>query len=421
MFNSQNSQTLACRIDLRAVKAAKKRQRQKGKRVTLADTECSGLRLVVNAASASWTYAYRKRGLKDGGKRHPQRTLKLGDLATMSAVDARFAAEQVKAAVRSGRDPAAELRADKRVKDTDSDQHLELNAFLKQYIAASLNSGSKHHKNEAANVRKALLELKIGHLEPPAVTVKDLRRLLELHSGRPATARHRFGAISRFFDYLIDEEFLLISPAASISNKRKPSPPTPRQRFYNESELHALWNSASALNSGYCNYLRFLIAVPLRSSETAELTWSNVDFDRMEIKLSGLDTKKRTTFTMPISSLAKAVLKNAADANTVRIFQMSKNVDAPMTAWSHFHDQVRAVSGVSDFSRHDLRRTFSTLIGKNSDFNNDIIDSLLKQKQSPTLSGVEQSYQQAQRLFTRRQVMQKWSDQLSQIINRKQA
>lgn len=416
MFITQTSQTVSCRIDRKAIDAAKKRQRELGKRVTIADTECSGLRLVVNATSASWTYAYRKRGFIDGGKRHPQRTMKLGDLATIAPPDARYKAEQVKAAVRDGMDPAAQTRSEKRFKDLEATRQLDAQILLDVYIKQTLNAGTQHHKDEAAHCQKALVEMSVAHVRPSQVRVKDLRRLLEIHISRPATARHRFGAISRFMDYLVDEEFLTINLAHSISKKRKPPPPEPRQRFYKEAEVRDLWASAIDLKPVYCSYLRFLIAVPLRSGEAADLNLSQVDMDRMEIRLSANDTKNSTAFTMPITSLVKAILKDAQQTNPARVFQLSNKPDAPMTAWSHFHDRVRAVSGVSDFSRHDLRRTFSTMMGEHSDFNDDVIDSLLNHKQSATRSGVMRHYQHAQRLPKRREVMQTWNDFLEGTI-----
>ena len=304
--------------------------------------------------------------------------MKLGDLATTSIADASYKVEQIKAAVRNGLDPAVESRAEKRQHDLEAAKRTDLDGLPVQYIALSLSTGTKRHKDEAAHCQKALSEMGIGHGEPAEIRAKDLRRLLEMHRERPATARHRFGAMSRFLNYLVDEEFLPINPALSISQKRKPSPPAPRQRFYNEAEVVALWHSAIDLKPVYCNYLRFLIAVPLRSGETAELTWSQIDMDRMEIRLSAADTKNSTAFTMPVTGLAKAILEDASQAKTARVFQLSNIADAPMTAWTHFHDRIRSVSGISDFSRHDLRRTFSTLVGEHSDFKEDVYRFTIK-------------------------------------------
>ena len=71
MFKKIPTESLKCHIDLRAIDRAVKRQRETGKRFTLSDTVCRGLRFVINPNAAGWTYTYRKRGFVDGGKHHP--------------------------------------------------------------------------------------------------------------------------------------------------------------------------------------------------------------------------------------------------------------------------------------------------------------------------------------------------------------
>jgi hypothetical protein len=66
------SKSIHCKIDQRAIARYVKEQRALGDRITLSDTECRGLKLAINSQSASWTYAYRKRGYMNGGKRYPQ-------------------------------------------------------------------------------------------------------------------------------------------------------------------------------------------------------------------------------------------------------------------------------------------------------------------------------------------------------------
>ena len=97
--------TIHLRIDKKAIEKAIKDQRSVNGRLFLADTDCKGLRLAINSRTASWTYAYRKRGFDFGGKRFPMRRLKLGDVVTMTPTEARFEAEQVKALLRDGGDP----------------------------------------------------------------------------------------------------------------------------------------------------------------------------------------------------------------------------------------------------------------------------------------------------------------------------
>ena len=73
---------IKCTIDRRAIESAIKQQKTLEQKVILVDP--SGLRLAVNSKSASWNYNYRKRGVDYYGKRHPQRTLRLGDTVNMN-------------------------------------------------------------------------------------------------------------------------------------------------------------------------------------------------------------------------------------------------------------------------------------------------------------------------------------------------
>ena len=66
--------TIHLRIDKKAIEKAIKAQRAMNGRLFLADTD-KGLRLAINSRTASWTYAYRKRGFDFGGKRFSMRTL----------------------------------------------------------------------------------------------------------------------------------------------------------------------------------------------------------------------------------------------------------------------------------------------------------------------------------------------------------
>ena len=99
---------IKCTIDRRAIESAIKQQKTLEQKVILVDP--SGLRLAVNSKSASWNYNYRKRGVDYYGKRHPQRTLRLGDTVNMTPQEARLRVEKVKAEVRNGEDPAAKIK-----------------------------------------------------------------------------------------------------------------------------------------------------------------------------------------------------------------------------------------------------------------------------------------------------------------------
>jgi len=408
--------TIHLRIDKKAIEKAIKQQREANKRLLLADTDCKGLRLAINSRSASWTYAYRKRGFDFGGERFPMRTLKLGDVVTMTPQEARFEAEQIKALVRDGRDPADEIRKKRRNNQNANDQDRSLDWWLNNYSHNYLGADTKHKRDEASHVRLALEELQIGDQPARNLTEAHIKELTLMHRDRPATARHRFGALSRFLDFLIERTVITANPFANISRKSRPKNPMPRNTFYDINQVKMLWHPAHPLKDVYIRYLRFLITTPLRAVEAAELRYAQISVSRMEISLTSADTKNSEPFVMPLSDLAMQQMNLNAQSNDQRIFQLSTKADQPMKSWSHFNNSVRKATGIDNFNIHNLRRTFSTLTAENSEFGEGLIDGLLNHKQSATRSGVMRHYQLAKHTQRRRDVMDWWQDFLTSEV-----
>ena len=399
---------IACKIDQRSIDTYIKQQKALGERVTLSDQTCAGLKLVINSRSCSWTYAYRRRGYIDGGKRHPQRTMRLGDPISMSPPEARLAAEIIKAQVRAGGDPASAQRSEERLRRSEASRKQSCTAWLACYSANCMRDGEgKYQRDELRNVRLSLQELSLAEAYPEELTPRHIRELADMHQERPATGRQRLGALSRFLDYLLDEEVLPSNPCVAVSKRRRPKPPAPRMNFYSPDDLRALWN-ADGLKQQYQRYLRFMITTPLRAAEGAELTWGQIDASRAEISLSSDETKNAEHFIIPLSPTAISVIEADHPTHDRLVFPLSARTGEKMTSWSHFNRCVRAASGIDSFILHDLRRTFSTLMAENTDVSETIIDSLLNHKQSATRGGVIRHYQQAKHLETRRDVMQEW-------------
>ena len=409
--------TIHLRIDKKAIEKAIKDQRSMNGRLFLADTDCKGLRLAINSRTASWTYAYRKRGFDFGGKRFPMRTLKLGDVVTMTPTQARFEAEQVKALVRDGGDPAVERRKAQRDQLNASDADRPLTWWLDVYVRSELGDDTRHKQYEASHIRLGLAEIEMSDQPPASIAEDNIKNLLQLHRDRPATARHRFGAMSRFLDFLQDQKVIQTNPAQSVSKKRRPKPPAPRSTFYDAEVLNRLWNPEQPLKDVYLRYLRFLITTPLRAKEAAELTVGQISLSRMNISLFAADTKNNEAFVMPLSELAKQQLLIETHTEAQRVFQLSSRAEQPMKSWSHFNASVRKATGVQNFNLHDLRRTFSTLIAEHTEFSEGLIDGLLNHKQSATRSGVIRHYQMAKHVDRRREVMDWWGEFLKEQMN----
>ena len=405
-----------CNIDRRAIEKAAKQRKALGTKVTLVDP--SGLRLAINAQSASWTYNYRKRGVDYYGKRHPQKTIKIGDPVTMTPQEARFRVEEIKAEVRAGGDPISTISQAKLKTEQANFKQRAASFWLETYRVAFLDDGSKHKNDEFMHAKTALLELNLLEARPQSISARVLRELVMLHEAKLSTGRHRFGALSRFLDFLVDEEVIEHNPARDLSRRHRPKTPQPRDTFYSSEELKKLWRPREQLRSNYLLFVRFMIACPLRMSEAANLTINEVLLPEKEIRLSSSMTKNSEAFSMPLTGLMIEQLNLDNSENASRFFQLSSKVGQPMSAWSYFNKTVRISTGVRVFNLHDLRRTFSSLMSEHSAFSEGLVDSLLNHKRSATRQGVMRHYQHAKNLKQRREVMEWWCDFLErEVIN----
>ena len=407
---------IKCTIDRNAINKWTKHQRGLGEKIILVDKD--GLRLAINARSSSWNYNYRKRGVDYQGKRHPQRTLRIGDPVTMSPQQAKLRVAEIKAEVKNGGDPAAAMKRDAEQERQREYQLRPLDVWLEDYRFCVLGDSSRHKRDEYAHAKSALAELNIKDMPPADLKAKVLRDLAVIHSERPSTGRHRFGALSRFLDYLVDEDVIERNPARDISRRHKPKASAPRETFYSTDELRLLWNPPNPLRPDYLRFLRFLIICPLRMTEAAELRGDNIFVDEKELRLSHHETKNNEAFTLPLTCIAVDLINEVPATKDARCFQLSSIEGAPMRSWSFFNKAVRRASGLDQFNLHHLRRTFATLMSEHSNFEESVIDAVLNHKRSATRAGVMRSYQHAKNIEKRRNVMDAWeSFLLSEVID----
>ena len=408
--------TIKCHIDRREIDKAIKLQRAVRSKITLVDP--TGLRLAINNASASWNCNYRRRGFDFSGKRHPQRTLKLGDLSALTPNEARVKMEEIKAEVRNGGDPAKRIEIEKRKSREQEFKDRSLGVWLEDYRHNVLGTETKYKNTEFQHARLALQELNVFKSSASVLTVPVLRKLEAIHREKPATGRQRFGSLSRFIDFLVSEDVLPSNPAKNVPRWQRPKMPPPREVVYNLNELRQLWSPQCDIREDYLNFVRFMMLVPLRAGEAANLTNNNVFVDEKELRFSSQETKNDQYFVLPLTDLCLKLIDADNIKNKNKIFHLSSRENEPMKAWSYFNKKVREASDVAHFNLHNFRRTFSSLISEHSDFSESLVDSLLNHKRSQTRQGVIRHYQHAKNVKQRREVMDWWNNFLEEeVIN----
>ena len=397
------------------------RRRKPDHRQIIRDKDCRGLALIVNATSMAWSYAYRPRGINEvTQKRWPNRTVTLGNPASLSIDDARIEANRIKGRAAAGNDPVAEI---KKEKATAREKLLRTVARLlddyrqalpKRLAARGGGSPSKRYiAGEAAQLLMAIGEIGVADKPIEELDIADVRRLLETE----ANPRARFGAFSRFLDWCHDRGEVPINPCTLIARGRRPKPPRARARYLTPIELARLWNGAGQLSAPvWRDLMRFLIALPCRRGEAISLEWSHIDLEACEWRQPGRLTKNRDPHRLHLHPLALEVLRarRSATSGNGLVFPAPVS-NRVIDAFSYLKKLLSEAAGTSDWSFHDFRRSFATALGE-AGIPEVVADAVLNHRQSATRGGVLGVYQRASRWPEQVKAMQLWGRLLAAAI-----
>jgi integrase len=412
------------------------RRRGSGQRVIVRDRGCRGLALIVNATSMTWAYSYRTRGVDPAtGKRWPNKTVTIGNPASHSADDARTEANRLKGQAASGTDPAAEKRA--KAEEEQRKRGSTLSRLVETYErilpkrpklrGAGLPSPD-YVADELAQLRLALVDMKVKNKPAADLTVADVRRLLGGAVPGTASIRARFGSLTRFLDWCQDAGHIKANPCALIARSRRPKAPQARAHYLTPAELARLWKAAERLEEPVWRDLaRFLIAVPCRRGEAARLDWSHVNLPTAEWRQPGRLTKNRDPHRLHLHSLALDMLcerRKSTDGKGL-VFPAPKSGDVLNTFCdlkSTLTDLTEGDDGaaVTGWTWHDMRRSFATALGE-AGIPEAVADAVLNHRQSATRGGVLGVYQRASRWPEQVRAMELWGRLLAAAIEGREA
>lgn len=407
------------------------RARQPLTRTIIADAECRGLALIVNAQSMAWRFEYKPRGVDARtGKRFASRSIVLGNPASLSVDEARLQANQHKGGAKRGDDPAekqkAKLAEDARKRAGTLKRLLELYAEAlpkrKKMRGAEGLLSPKTVTEELMHTRAAVLAM--SAIDRPAGDVDgvDIKRMLDGQVGKAATARHRYGALSRFYDWAIEEKHVATNPCGQVVKTRRPRPPNSRSTHHKLSQLGQLWTAiqtADGLKQVHRDLLHFLIAVPCRRGEATRMQWEDIDLAGSTWAMSGTQTKNGDPHTFYLHALAIDILtrrhEEMGQPKAGLVFPAPRS-GKPIDTFGKIKKSVDAALKVKlDWRVHDHRRSFVTALAE-AGVHEAVLDAILNHRQSTTRGGVLGVYQRAQRWPDQVQAMQTWCDILSSEI-----
>ncbi len=402
------------------------RRRAKDTRLVLGDAACRGLALVVNPASMAWTFSYKPRGTDPvSGRRFATRSVTIGNPESHSPDDARAEANRLKGRAKSGGDPATERREQAAAGAVRRAR--TLGRLLDTYAAAlprrpklrgTGTASAKHVAEEIAHAKSAVAVMRAGDKPASDVTAADLRALLNAEAARAAVARHRFGALSRFFDWCQDEGHVAANPCVLVAKARRPRGVAARDHFLGLDQLARVWNAAEELPSVHRDLVRFIVAVPCRRGEAARLDWSHLDLGAAVWAQPGRLTKNGGAHRIHLHPLALALLRErhaAAGRPAAGLVFPAPQSGKPVETFSDIKAALDDAAGLAGWRFHDLRRSFATALGERG-VPEPVADAVLNHRQAATRGGVLGVYQRAQRWPEQVRAMEVWGDVLAAAI-----
>lgn len=161
--------------------------------------------------------------------------------------------------------------------------------------------------------------------------------------------------LSMLYNKAIDWElFEGKNPASRIRKFRIPA----RDRFMQPEELPRFLDALSELkNPTTRDYFLMLLFTGQRRRNTAEMKWSDIDWNRKVWQI--VETKNGRPHTVPLVEQALEILRNRRGAHPVYVFPREDGT-GPIwyrcTAWKYILDRA----GITNLRIHDLRRTLAS-------------------------------------------------------------
>jgi integrase len=341
---------------------------------------------------------------KVGGK---QRRLTLGSVKLLDPAKARGKASDALAAVRLGRDPAGE-KAQGRLRATET-LEAAMRLFLTRQRAKLRPASYDEIERYLLQHWKPLHGSPIVGINRRAVAAR-LAAIADRHG--PVAANRARTALSGLFSWAIREGLADTNPVIgtnkAVENKS-------RDRVLTDTELLQVWQVCK--DDDYGRIIKLLILTGQRRDEIGGLQWSEVDLAQSVILLPPARTKNNRAHQIPLSGLAKAILKSQPRLEgRSSVFGQG---DRGWQGWSRSKADLDKMTGIAAWTVHDLRRTVATRMG-NLGVQPHVIEALLNHV-SGHKGGVAGIYNRAAYEPEKATALALWADHIAALLEKRRS
>jgi integrase len=268
-------------------------------------------------------------------------------------------------------------------------------------------------RDQITNRRRHTVELALRKYACPAfkgmkvdtVRKADIIRLLDkiADNGAPIQANRVLAYLRRFFNWCLERDIISGSPVFGI---KPPNKEHSRERVLSHEELRAVWAGADQMGYPFGPMIQLLILTGQRLNEVATAPWQEFDLGMTEWKLPGTRTKNGRAHNVHLTPAALDIISQLPKMDGSGLLFTTTGT-TPISGFSRAKKKLDSLSGTSDWTFHDLRRSFATHATEALGCSPVVVDKILNHV-SGSVKGVAAIYQRGEYLEERKEALEKW-------------
>ena len=333
----------------RAVDAAAPERTPDGaaRRTLFFDTEVRGFGLMVTPAGVKSFFVQYRAGQ---GRNAPKRRVTIGRFGSPWTVNtAREEAKRILAAVVHGGDPALERAAARRGEGAMNTVAAVAEEWLRRDQAEN---------RTAAEVRRIMQREVlpfIGAMSMDEVRKRDIIHVVDRVADRaPVRANRVLAYLKRLFKWAASRDIIPADPSANILKR---TAERRRDRVLTDGELVAVLRAAEEHGGPYGAGVRLLILTGARREEVFGMRWSEVDLQAKVVRLPAARNKVNEARNLQLVGEAARILDGLPRCGP---YVLTTSGVRPFSGFGKCKVRLDAMSGVTGWRLHDLRRTVAT-------------------------------------------------------------
>lgn len=313
------------------------------------------------------------------GRAGAVRRYKLGDFGQITVEEARNLAQQHRGEVARGRDPMANLLADRKAaEDAKKAPKRTITKICAEFVERYAKKHNRRWK-ETERILDRHIVATWGSRQIGTITRADVNELLdevEDRSGGPM-ANAVLAQLRKMFNWHATRDDAFNTPIVRGMARVKPKD-MKRDRVLTDNEIRVLWKALENTKAPYSNLVKFLLLTAQRREEAAQSR--NCEFEGTTWRIPAARYKTGVGNVVPLSADAVALLKDLVDSKKPDNFVFTTTGDKPFSGFSkskrrldaEMEKLLREAAGVGKqklekpllepWRLHDLRRTAKTLM-----------------------------------------------------------